>query len=295
MTPEVAAGLRDGGRDAGPIEQTGRSAMTTPVSVSTAGDIRSARHAGAIDRVERAQGHLIIRITSGSGSHMIDFARHPVATGQVLHIRPGQVHRFDPAATFEATVVAVGSELVPSELFATPGADPVVDFGAAAGLASALIDSLTSEWGAEERSETIMAASADLLVRHLARAADPTTAGPGAPDGVGRSGAADLVVAFRRELERSHAVNRRASYYASEIGTSTKTLSRATAAVVGRSPKELIDDRVALEAKRLLGCSDDSVATVGKRLGFSEATNFTKFFTRTTGMSPHDFRQLPLD
>ncbi len=52
-----------------------------------------------------------------------------------------------------------------------------------------------------------------------------------------------------------------------------------------------MDDRVALEARRLLAHTDLTVAAVGRRLGFEETTNFVKFFVRRTGTTPGTFRQ----
>jgi AraC-like DNA-binding protein len=48
---------------------------------------------------------------------------------------------------------------------------------------------------------------------------------------------------------------------------------------------------VLLEAKRLLAHSTASVAAVAHQLGFSEATNFVKFFRRNAGVTPKAFRQ----
>ena len=61
-------------------------------------------------------------------------------------------------------------------------------------------------------------------------------------------------------------------------------------AAEGRTAKEMIDERVALEAKRLLAHTCSSLAEIGCQLGFSEATNFVKFFKRTAGMTPSTFR-----
>ena len=69
-----------------------------------------------------------------------------------------------------------------------------------------------------------------------------------------------------------------------------RTLTRASLSATGRTAKQLVDERVALEAKRLLAESDLAVAEVGARLGFSEATNFGRFFARTVGSSPGQFR-----
>ena len=78
--------------------------------------------------------------------------------------------------------------------------------------------------------------------------------------------------------------------YAERLGYSESTLSRVCDAAQGRSAKQVIDRRVALEAARELVHSQASVAEVNHHLGFSEATNFVKFFRRMNGYSPQAFR-----
>jgi AraC-like DNA-binding protein len=82
--------------------------------------------------------------------------------------------------------------------------------------------------------------------------------------------------------------------YAQRLGYSESTLSRACVAVAGRTAKEEIDARIALEAKRLLVHSPAPAANIGHQLGFSEPTNFLKFFRRTVGSTPLEFRQAHL-
>ena len=74
------------------------------------------------------------------------------------------------------------------------------------------------------------------------------------------------------------------------LGCSVRTLTRACLAVTGRTAKQVVDDRVALEAQRLLACTNLSVAEIGRRLGFGEPTNFGRFFHREVGLSPGAFR-----
>jgi AraC-like DNA-binding protein len=45
-----------------------------------------------------------------------------------------------------------------------------------------------------------------------------------------------------------------------------------------------------LEAKRLLAGTNLSVAAIARKLGLSEATNFSKYFIRNTDNTPSDFR-----
>ena len=58
----------------------------------------------------------------------------------------------------------------------------------------------------------------------------------------------------------------------------------------GAGAKDFIDRRVILEARRLLAHSDRSAAQIATQLGFSSATNFSKFFRQRTGTSPLAFR-----
>ena len=97
-------------------------------------------------------------------------------------------------------------------------------------------------------------------------------------------------IRLRDEVERTYMRTRRVEDYAARIGCSVRTLTRACLAATGRSAKQVIDDRVALEAMRLLAATDDPITLIGRRLGFTEPTNFGRFFTRETGWSPGAFR-----
>jgi AraC-like DNA-binding protein len=56
------------------------------------------------------------------------------------------------------------------------------------------------------------------------------------------------------------------------------------------SAKAFISKRINLEAKRLLVHTDFPVGVIAERLGFQEATHFSKFFKRETSCTPKEFR-----
>ena len=70
-----------------------------------------------------------------------------------------------------------------------------------------------------------------------------------------------------------------------------KALSRMCIAAVGVPAKVVINQRLILEAKRLLAHTTLPVQSIGSALGFDEATNFVKFFRKATGTTPLTFRQ----
>lgn len=235
--------------------------------------------------VERVHAHIVIIPAAGSGTHLVDFETVPVQVGTAVHVQPGQVMRFDRDGTYDATVVILRPSVCSPDLFLPGEHAPVVSLDDAQTIVRSLADDLVREAATPFPDSSIMVASGNLLLHHLARA------GTVAPESSAVSASAALVREFRTSLESHYRSSRSVTEHARRIGTTTRTLSRATAERVGQTPKEMIDARVALEAKRQLVHTTDQIATVGSRLGFTEATNFTKFFIRVTGQSPQQFRE----
>ena len=61
--------------------------------------------------------------------------------------------------------------------------------------------------------------------------------------------------------------------------------------ILGSTPKKIIDDRIMLEAKRLLAHSSESVKEISYSLGFDEPTNFVKYFRKHHLSTPIEFRE----
>ncbi|NRB56944.1 MAG: helix-turn-helix domain-containing protein [Salinicola sp.] len=78
---------------------------------------------------------------------------------------------------------------------------------------------------------------------------------------------------------------------AAELGISDAHLNDLCRRLTGHSALQLLHARLLLEAKRQLTYTQQSIAQVSERLGFSEPTYFTRFFKRGTGMTPKAFRQ----
>ena len=71
---------------------------------------------------------------------------------------------------------------------------------------------------------------------------------------------------------------------------SPRRLGELVAEHVGRSTKQVIDERVVLEMKRLLAHTNLSVKELADRVGFAEPTNLVKFFRHHTSQTPLEFR-----
>jgi AraC family transcriptional activator of pobA len=102
---------------------------------------------------------------------------------------------------------------------------------------------------------------------------------------------AELLARFRQLLETAFHSNKPIAHYARALGISPSRLRAACIEVTHRSPIKLLQDRLLLEAKRVLLYSNMSIAEAGYHLGFGDPAYFTRFFTKCTGMSPRKFRR----
>ena len=83
--------------------------------------------------------------------------------------------------------------------------------------------------------------------------------------------------------------------YATEIHISPKHLSQTVKNITGKVAKEHIQDRLVLEAKRLLLHTNLSIKEIAYQIGFKEPLHFSSFFKNKTGISPSFFRVLKQD
>lgn len=260
-------------------------------------------------RPSRLDFHQLMLVRGGEGSAMVDFAAYPCTRGTLLHLRPDQVQRLPAGADgrladldavlllftadFPPPLTAVGEVLdgfgptayaIPSEDF--DALDRAVTELEAEYRALQAHQGFDSNPGADvEYSTALLRQLLGALLIRVARL--HSLAASDSPADAGTS----VYQAFRRELERSFATTRSVEDFAARLGYSPRTLTRACLSATGRTAKQLADARVTLQAQRLLAHTDQPVAGIGRALGFTEATNFGKFFARQTGHTPGDFRR----
>ncbi|WP_020526110.1 AraC family transcriptional regulator [Flexithrix dorotheae] len=78
--------------------------------------------------------------------------------------------------------------------------------------------------------------------------------------------------------------------YADMLHISPNYLNALCKKAEGKHAKEIINDRVLLEAKRLLYNSNKCITDIAFSLKFKDASYFSRFFRKGTGMSPEEFR-----
>lgn len=93
----------------------------------------------------------------------------------------------------------------------------------------------------------------------------------------------------RKIIEDGHKIEG-VSQYANHLNISPSYLSECTKKVTGKTAKQVLTNHKLIVAKSLLEQKDKTIAEIAFEMEFSEPTNFTKFFKKSTGMTPNQFR-----
>jgi AraC family transcriptional regulator, transcriptional activator of pobA len=100
----------------------------------------------------------------------------------------------------------------------------------------------------------------------------------------------NYVLEFKKKLEEQYDHARSVHFYAEYLSVTPKRLNQITNSFWGKSAKRLIEERVLLETQRLLVHTSITIKEIGYTLGFTDPTNFNKFFKRYFGITPAEFR-----
>ena len=246
---------------------------------------------GVLTVVQRPAFHHLVTLGAGTLRHTVDFTAHTVGPGGWLWVRPGQVQQWGDLRAADGTLILFEPDFLDPATAAAAGVDdphaPVrhepaepdrAALTAAAGHLAATF--ATAGHLPLELRQAVLRHLLAVVVLRLAAAS--TASAPAAVPGT--------FLAFRDAVERDFTRTRRVEDYARALGWSARTLSRATLAAAGVNAKDFIDRRTVLEARRLLAHSDRTAAQIAAGLGFTSATNFSKFFVQRTGSTPIAFR-----
>jgi len=96
---------------------------------------------------------------------------------------------------------------------------------------------------------------------------------------------------FRALMESHYADHWPVQRYAHHLGLSETSLNRLCRRLTGSTGFDLVQQRLALEARRRLMYLPSSVHGIASELGFKDSAYFCRFFRRHSGISPKGFRR----
>lgn len=238
-------------------------------------------------------------VTHGSGRHMVDFCDHDVRDHSVFIVAPGQIHFWQVQPHTQGCLFNFNAEIFASAAAGASAFDEQLRLRVQANPAfypqprqadaiAQLVELMAAEYRQPGSGSTqIVTHLFQALLLRILRIEQPRATGSSQP-------APGLAQRFGLQVERRFRDGGAIADYASELHVSERTLAEATKRAVGKTPKEVVLDRLLLEAKRLLIHSNLAVADIAFKLNFEDPAYFGRFFRKRTAMSPGEFKKAML-
>ncbi len=244
----------------------------------------------------RHDRHSFFLLEDGKVSIEIDFQKYIIKSPAVIYLHPDQVHRTTVFKNITVSSWAINNENLNPEYLALlediTSAKPLVLQKETFAIISEAVSLCIkfSEQKKEKLYHSLLKDSCNALVAlvlsqylKLAKSADKL------------SRFEMVTKTFKKMLERDYTTAKRPAEYAQKLNISAPYLNECVKHTTGFSVSYHIQQRVILEAKRLLYYSDKSVKEIAAELGYDDYPYFSRLFTKVVGISALAFRNKNLD
>ncbi|MEZ4774346.1 MAG: helix-turn-helix transcriptional regulator [Bacteroidia bacterium] len=246
--------------------------------------------------------YTVIWIQQGVGQHIIDFQTFTLSDHQVYFISPGQVHLLLPDKKPAGWVITFSPEFLirnnirdcfisDINLFRDYADSPplILDKKTQSRLSSLAQD---MEEMLSENSQFRYEALGSLLrlfliycnnICDIHREENTQTTQAGLT----------ILRSFKNLVETHFKEQHKVNFYADQLMVSPDHLNKTVKALIGKSAKTYIQNRIIAEAKRVLVFSEKTGKELAFELGFEEPSHFSAFFKKITGVPLSQFRSTP--
>lgn len=254
---------------------------------------------GAIDVAHRHDYFTVLIIDQAIGVHIIDYNSFDFSTQEVHFVSPGQVHQVALTAKPHGSVITFTKDFLLKNnipisfisninLFQNFGNTPPLQLDEVSfdKLTTLLDEMNTCLNGNMNYGSRAVGALLQLFLIYCSNSTKLNKAQIN-EDNSGICILRDFKDLVEEKFNDWHKVKD----YASEIHISPKHLSQTVKNLTGKVAKDHIQDRIILEAKRLLMHTAMSIKEIAYNVGFEEPLHFSSFFKKNTGLSPSVFRE----
>lgn len=243
------------------------------------------------EKSHRDDYHLFFLQEKGTTSIEIDFHKYKIKPSSAIYIHPNQVHRI--LAINDATVSfwAINNEILnPEYLTLLEDITPARPLSLKKETFSIISETVSlciklSERKHEKLYQSFLKDSCNVLV---ALVASQYLAQSKSTDNLSRF--EFITKAFKATLEANFSTTKKPTEYAQTLNISTAYLNECVKKTTGYSVSHHIQQRVILEAKRMLFHSNKSIKEIATQLGYDDYAYFSRLFKKTTGITALSFR-----
>lgn len=248
------------------------------------------------EQSHRDDYHIFFLLEKGNISFEIDFQNYNIKPSSVIYIHPSQVHRMGYFENVTASFWAISNEnLNPEYLKLLEDISPAEPLALDEETFAIISDAVSlclklSERKLEKLYHVLLKDSCNTLIALVAS------------QYLEQSKSTDLLSrfeiitkAFKVVLEQNFVTTKKPADFAQMLHISAPYLNECIKNYTGQSVSYHIQQRIILEAKRLLYHSDKTVKEIAGELGYEDYTYFSRLFTKVAGMTALTFRKKNLE
>lgn len=243
----------------------------------------------------RHQYNEMLLFYKGSGKHEIDFLDHPIA-GQTLHfVASGQAHLVKRSKDSSGCSFIFSDEFfylnqpgssVQELPFYQASARPVARLDEESfNRVSALTERIKEEFNSDRKHKEDMIRSLLYIIFIEIKRSGVS------PEGEAVHQKDVLIQQFKKLIDQHYKDQHGIREYADMLNISSNYLNERCRKICGKTASSLVQERILLEAKRLLFHTGESIKEIAFALNFEDPAYFTRFFKKHTNVSPADYRR----
>lgn len=237
----------------------------------------------------RINFYAMVWFIAGEGTHYIDFEPYPIKKNHVYLLARNQIHSIPSNILPDARVIVFSSDFYLSiaetelKLLFLPINNQAIQIPAELEKhLSNLFSLIILEYSTHADDRLLLKYTAAFLIQlyRLARNQLPVLLNK------------DLRLIRLFELIEQHYTEQKpASFYAGQIGLTTKRANEIMKRYAGTTIGELSYKLLLTEGKKELLKGEKSVKEIAYYLGFNDQSYFSRFFRKRTGVTPQQFQQ----
>lgn len=247
-----------------------------------------------IDQPHTHDFYLIVYVEKGSGQHTIDFKTYEIQPNQLFFLSPGQVHNWELSNDIQGYTFFFETQfftaMYPQRLFEYPFFHtlqhrPELHFEQPMEELSHLFEGAFRGYTSDPSlQDGMLQAYLYLILEHAQRHYKSEQISE-------LQGHYRKIRQFEELVNQYFIQDREVRSFAQRMHLSPNYLNAICKTYLNKTASQLIQERVLVEAQRLLTHTSMSIKEISYHLHFKDTSYFSRFFRKMTGHSPLEFKQ----